>query len=282
MLHTTQQTVARWESGKVTPSVSALRDLATLFSTSVDDLLGENPFSEKMVTNTYYILRGDADGFWGHLGILHPGEPKTIWYPVTIGERRRLWRHLRSAGDSEWFVTTTLNNRILAFRAELMKRVWLLDDACDEPDGDWEWKTLWDDYNGLPKEVYRAMSEWAWDQLTGGNDFVENNSDTLQEIALETIKEGALLEKPEDVVKAIHHTSVRLRTGETFTYEVDPDELWSAIQELEAGLSQMLYLPKVGGDFDTFFSSSEVVSLDMPLIDVERSAKAAVEELEQA
>lgn len=272
MLRTTQQTVARWESGKATPSISALRDLATIFSTSVDDLLGINPFSEKIVTNAYYILRSDSDGFWGHLGLLQPGASKTTWYPITQGTRERIWRNLND-DDDDWLIITTLNNRMLALRSTFMKRIWLLDDACDEPKDDWDWKHLWDDYSGLPMEVYRAMSEWAWEQLGASNDFAENNSETLQKIALETIEEAELLNKPEDVLSAIHHTLIRLRSGEVYSYEAEPEALWETVQDVELGTSKMLYVPASGGDFESYFPSSEVALLDMPLIDVESAAR---------
>lgn len=281
MLRTTQQTIARWESGKAEPSVSALRDLATIFSTSVDDLLGKNPFSDKLVTNSYYILQDEGDGFWGHLGLLVPGQDKSTWYPITNGERERVWRHLRS-DENDWLVVTSLNNRILTFRADRMQRVWLLDDACDQPSEDWEWKTLWDDYSGLPKELYRAMSEWAWDQVGGLDDFSENNSPTLQEIAIDKIKEANLLDQPERILEVIHHTKIHMMDSAHYGYEVDPDELWSAIQNVEIDAPKMFYLPKAGGDFDSFFPSAQVALIDMPLIDVEEAAKKAIQELESA
>ena len=39
MLGTTQQTIARWESGKSEPNITALKDLAMIFGCSVGDLL---------------------------------------------------------------------------------------------------------------------------------------------------------------------------------------------------------------------------------------------------
>lgn len=154
-----------------------------------------------------------------------------------------------------------------------MKRVWLLDDACDGPKDDWEWKHLWNDYNGLPKEVYRAMSEWAWNKLGASSEFAENNSKTLQDIALEHVREAKLMDEPEQVLAAIHNTSVMLRSGEHYDYEVDADALWDAIQDLELGPSKMLSLPATGGDFQSYFPTKEIALLDMPLIDVEEAAR---------
>jgi transcriptional regulator with XRE-family HTH domain len=85
MLKTTQQTIARWESGKAEPSIAALRDLAMIFGTSIDDILGKNPFSGKIssVHLDYFKKEAISDGFWGHLGLLIPGQKQTKWFPVT-------------------------------------------------------------------------------------------------------------------------------------------------------------------------------------------------------
>jgi len=62
-LQTTQQTIARWETGKAEPNLSSLRDLAMIFGTSVDDVVGSNPISKRVTTNTYTLFtKGDQDG----------------------------------------------------------------------------------------------------------------------------------------------------------------------------------------------------------------------------
>jgi hypothetical protein len=104
-------------------------------------------------------------------------------------------------------------------------------------------------------------------------EFAENNSEALQKIALETVDEAKLLKQPEKVLAAIHNTSIRLRSGELYNYEVEPEELWEAIQDIELGPSRMFCLPATGGDFESYFPSQEVALLDMPLIDVEDAAK---------
>ena len=144
LLDTTQQTYARWESGKAEPPLAALRELALIFSTTVDHILGRT--ASRPQTTRYHLFADDADGFWGHLGLKLPSAGHTKWYPITVGEADRMRRILTGGFDTaEWAVIQTLNNRMLAFRPKQMQRIWLLDDDCDQPEGDWAWRAIWDD-----------------------------------------------------------------------------------------------------------------------------------------
>ncbi|MGH8685483.1 MAG: helix-turn-helix transcriptional regulator, partial [Nitrosospira sp.] len=75
ILKVTQQTIARWETGKAEPNLAALRDLAVILDTSVDELLGIGR-SHKVMASRYRQFVGvdHSDGFWGHLGLLYPNE----------------------------------------------------------------------------------------------------------------------------------------------------------------------------------------------------------------
>jgi transcriptional regulator with XRE-family HTH domain len=54
-LQTTQQTIARWETDKAEPNLSALRDLAMIFGTSVDDVVGSNRISKGHDNNLHPV-----------------------------------------------------------------------------------------------------------------------------------------------------------------------------------------------------------------------------------
>src|ERR1700761_1092343 len=176
LLKTTQQTYARWEGGKIDPPTAALRDLSLMFETSVDYILGRD--ESRPATSRYYILANDADGFWGHLGLHLPGNEKTSWFPITYGVANRLRGHLKiGAGAPDWLIAQTLDNHVLVFQPAKMERIWLLDDACDGPQDDWEWNAPLTGETGLPLEIYRAMRDWAEDQVCDVRDFEENNSE---------------------------------------------------------------------------------------------------------
>ena len=113
MLRTTQQTVARWESGRAEPSLAALRDLAVIFSTSVDDLLGRNPFSDAAVTNSYFSLDDGDEHFWGHFGVLLAGEKYTRWYPITLKQANQVDVAIsRISPDEPWLDTDGFMNAL--------------------------------------------------------------------------------------------------------------------------------------------------------------------------
>lgn len=270
-LSTTQQTYARWEGGKVQPPLSALRDLALIFSTTVDHLLGRGP--AKPATTRYHVLANDADGFWGHLGLLLPGAAKTSWYPITAGEATQLRRKFANGDASEWIVTQTLNNHVLAFRPAELKRIWLLDDACDEPKEDWDWEGPWNDYNGIPLELYKAMGDWVDEELSGSGDFEENNSPAMQETALSLIKEGSFLDRPDELNALLRHTVLHFTDGSTVKYEADRVDLENLIADLDAGMElSVVELSADGGDFESFYPIGALRMIDAPVIALEANS----------
>jgi transcriptional regulator with XRE-family HTH domain len=163
MLRTTQQTVGRWESGKVEPDIATLRDLAMIYGTSVDDILGQNPLTgAKTITSNHVFFRGDEEGekgcFWGHLGVRFPGQSKSSWYPITLSQAEQLDEFFANADpDHPWVTVRSLNNRFLLLNVLAVPRLVLLDEAADQPDDDWE--LPWDGPAGLPQEMYPALVE---------------------------------------------------------------------------------------------------------------------------
>ena len=88
MLRTTQQTVGRWESGKVEPDIATLRDLAMIYGTSVDDILGQNPLTgAKTITSNHVFFRGDEEGGEIHKKRPRLGGPGSDAYIRTKGGR---------------------------------------------------------------------------------------------------------------------------------------------------------------------------------------------------
>lgn len=268
MLKTTQQTIARWEAGKAEPGVAALRDLAMIFGTSVDDLLGTNPLSDKVtsVGMHYFNKKAIRDGFWGNFGCLLPGMKHTKWFPITLGTANRVSSALSDLEDGQWLCLSTLNNRMLALNPSKARRLWLLDEACDEPD-DWELDD--DEYEGNPLEFYRALDAYASDS----EEFRSTHSEALLKIIEEFIGERGLDE--EKICAFLHHTRIHATDGQMTSYWVEGNRLAEAVFDLEAELRPaMLNLPAFGGDFDSYFPPASLALIDMPLIDVMDAAKA--------
>lgn len=276
MLKTTQQTVARWESGQAEPSLAALRDLAVIFSTSVDDLLGKNPFSDAAVTNSYFSLDDGDEHFWGHLGVLLPGEKYTRWYPITLKQANQVDAAIdRISPDEPWLAVSTLNNRMLLINVPEVHRIHMLDDNADEVADDWE--LGWDSYQGHSLEIYRALANWA---MAIPDDEEEASSETFKEGLEEFIKEEGLTENL--IYEQIIETHLHSTNGQVRRCTPDQGRLLNAMMQIEypAGNSVFdLSEPDVG--LTSYVPAKAIRMLDMPLYQVMDAAKREREELEQ-
>lgn len=261
MLDTTQQTIGRWEKGQAEPSIKTLKDLALIFGTSVDDLLGTNPISEK--PTSAYLLREYGkeslhDAFWGNFGVLIPGCEKTKWYPITESEMIRIHNCLSS--ERKWILLTTLNNRALAINLEKVSRIWLLDDNVDQPD---DWEITGDQYYGLPFEIYRGMD----DLIRDPDEWDDNSSDKYRKIVQEEMKnlgwdEDSLYEK-------LHSTQIHTSNGNIFSYWAEPSNLQEIFYNADSDLIEsMIKINAFEGCFINFYHESTLSLIDMPLIDL--------------
>lgn len=276
MLKTTQQTIARWESGKAEPSISALRDLAVIYGTSVDDLLGNNPIATSVVSNLFCGVDDGDEHFWGHLGILLPGDKMTRWYPLTQAEADRVATKLRNVSREEpWFAVMTLNNRTLVLNGTAVKRIYLLDDNADEVFDDWE--LGWDSYQGESMEVYRLLANW-YDVDSGEQ--VEC-SDTLREGVTDLIKEHGL---SVDVVQEhVKDTIVQFRdrTTERHNMEFEVERLWEIVSELGIVQPVIFDLTQSDRGLEVYIPAEEVLMIDAPLYQVIDGAKAEERECQR-
>jgi transcriptional regulator with XRE-family HTH domain len=161
-LGTTQQTYQRWEKGVSRPPIDALQSLAILLKVPLKAILG-TPDGTSMGFDAHnHIITGDETGFWGHIGLQFAGEVTSRWYPISARESMRVSAVLSSCDDPDAVLSlSTLNNRVLVFKPAALSRIWLLDEACDEPDGETHFTDPphpeLDDTNGLPSSFYRAV-----------------------------------------------------------------------------------------------------------------------------
>jgi transcriptional regulator with XRE-family HTH domain len=269
MLKTTQQTIARWEASKAEPNINALRDLAMIFGTSVDDLLGTNPISNK-VTSTILYQFGEntmVDGFGGHVGLLLRGEKQTKWFPITLETANTISKALANMEeDNEFFYILTLNNRLLLINPTKVRRIWLLDDACDPPE-DWG-KEAAEDYSGNPIELYRGLDAYFYDR----DDLCKKSSEPYIKVI-----EGFIKKRKIDAEKAdqlLHETSIFMADGTIAAYYADPSCLWQIMFNLDLDdMPKMLAIHSYGGDYDSYYPTANVAVVSMPLIDVMDAAK---------
>lgn len=273
MMQTTQQTVGRWESGKAEPSLTALRDLAVIFATSTDDLLGTNPLSRQITTSLPLIYdMGESSGFWGHVGILLYGQENTHWYPITLSEANRIGTALSNAdSDQTWINLTTLNNRCLAINLPKIRRIWLLDDACDQPN---DWVINHNEYSGLPLEVYRGLDDY----FSCDEEWESNTSEAYRQTIKDVVDDLKLNE--DKAYKYLHDTNLYLADGEYISYWFEGSDLWGFIESIDMEFwSSMVRFTDLSGR-EIYFPIISLSMVDMPLIDIMDAAKVDHESID--
>jgi len=256
MLSVSQQTIARWETGKAEPNIAALRDIAVIFGTSVDDLIEFGKTGTKPSTVNYFIF-GNDEGFWGHLGLLVSGSSKTRWFPISLNTANSITRLINTEG-TKWLVVDTLNNRLLAINLSEVNRLWLLDDADNQIEGDWELD--WDGYQGYAGEIYKAIEDLIVDE--GALVEVEEYSETLRNIVSEISEEKNL--NSEKARALICNTHIHFKDGSTASFEVEPEDLYGVPLFLNEDNNSMIQMTRYGGRADSFFSPSTIRWIDIP------------------
>ncbi len=260
MLKTTQQSVARWESSQAEPSLAVLRDLAIIYNTSVDDLLGKSPLSSSVRTNSYFALDGGDEHFWGHLGILLPGEKYTSWYPITLQAANQVDAAIQRSGTSEpWMAVSTLNNRILLINVPQVERIYMLDDNADKVVDDWE--LGWDSYQGHSLEVYRALAEWA---MGLSEEDEEVSSETFREALALLIEEEGLT--ADLIIERVVDTHIHFTSGQVRRCSPNEQLLLEALNEVETPSGQLVFdLSELDIGLTTYIPLNAVRLINMPL-----------------
>lgn len=284
--------VRAWEDGTAEPDIIALRDLAIyVYHTSVDDLLGVNPFTPAVVSTGFLYSGGEEEslvsGFWGHVGILAPGLEKTRWYPIDADEYRYGYRDVQVKGPQQWACIRTLANRVLAINPLAMRRIWFLDEACDGPNEDWE-----DIIMHNPLEWYRVLDLYLPDHREGSQ-YDKQTSLKLKKSVSEYIRKRELKTVEGNDYEAalrhwLHDTVIHFTDGTTVSYEIshrDLAVLYSAIDTSHEmneddgwGVPKMLHLDHAYMEYQSWFPRDRIAMIDMPMIDLWDAIKREEEE----
>jgi transcriptional regulator with XRE-family HTH domain len=105
-LGTTQQTVARWESGQTAVPSNQLRDLARLFEVTVDDLLGYKFGEEPRRDRRFAVVYPDQP--FGEVQVTCAFGSRS--YPLDKSQREAFAQDLNEV-PSDWFAFSTLDGR---------------------------------------------------------------------------------------------------------------------------------------------------------------------------
>ncbi|MDO0945461.1 helix-turn-helix domain-containing protein [Chromohalobacter israelensis] len=253
--------VERWEKDPGSLTEHGLSGLAYCFGLSSEDLLAAiDGNSFKLTTSDYYInkCKDFEDGWWGHFGVRLNGQDTSKWFPITLQEANRVSRVLSSiTSREEWMIVETLNNRILVFRPTAVSRLWLLDEAADEPDDDWQ--ISWDGYSGKPGEFYKGLEEYYWEGV-GCEGSGEVSSIVRKHVEAFTDIHDLDL----DQVRAlVVETQIYDIDGGGFSYDVGDSRLSRIVDSIELELPVLMF--ELGNENGDLYVSADSVSLiDIP------------------
>lgn len=276
-LGVTEQLVTQWENGDAQPDTPALRDIATLLGTNVDDLTDFATNGRRM-TSHHWVPGEDAifDGLWGRMGLLLPGEKNCRWYPITFAEYTRVTDTLSTEhAEPQWLVVSTLNNRKLLINPALIRRIRLIDDAAERPEDD-TWQLGWDSEEGLSPELYRALDEYFTDEL----DFDTNNSPAAQKVIHMLVAKYKL-----NTAKAMHlvaHTHVHLESCPTTSVRAANADIYNLVLDAYAGMPLGISLSTQDSEEENHFSPQQVALVDIPLLQFQMAEVEASAEMEGA
>ncbi|NQT57591.1 MAG: helix-turn-helix transcriptional regulator [Bacteroidetes bacterium] len=274
-LNTSQQTIARWETGKVEPSIANLRDLAFILHTSVDYIIGRTSTTPKISLPFYSInnpIDPELDGLWENLGLKPTNSDKTFWYPIT----NQIQETVHScAQNSHWFSIDTLNNKIVCINPKGINRFVLLDEAADEFPHDWQ--VAWHEHGCYPPVLYEVLEliQNEEDGIITLPDEAKISSELI-DFGKEIILDNSL--EPDDINQITTMIKIFFKDGSIESYYVSEYETFADfIFYLSCEtLPETLYIPT--DEFNIYLPLESIAILEIPLLKVNLAQK--LEELD--
>lgn len=260
VLGTTQQTIARWEAGKVEPNIASLRDLAICLDTSVDYLLGKEPVLAYQNTDPFSWIKGDKSGYWGNIGIRPPNHEYSIWYPVTTLTMESVYEEIQSISNSSFIPFQTLNNKMVVFCPSRIESLIFLDEADDQVIGDWRVSPA--DIEGWPEEIYECLQHLLWN-IEGDIDDNEEFSEKLVSVSKNLITEHKLTQ--EDLIRMCLHTRIIHTSGKNKYLDVASMKMADALFHFEQENIDFLMLPLGNEERNIFLSLNLIALIEFPL-----------------
>ena len=233
-LHTTQQTIQRWETGKTNISSDSLKELAVVLDCSVDELLGIAKYSRTRYS-TWFLSESEKKGrqkligYYGgvYLKMQKISQPKD--YPVDDIAAQKIDGYFpeidRGGIDFNWIYFETLDNKIVFVNLRALKSA----------------KLYTDRYEVAPPfshpEVYRFITDWDVEELKDGTTATEiaednNISEDFAEKAIGVINNYEKTEDEEWSWTSFETVNIYWLDGERESCILDR-RLWWTISDLK-------------------------------------------------
>ncbi len=263
--------ISAWESGLKALSKQDISTLAYVFGLSSEELTDYlNGHSTKLTTNMYHYFGKDSnlDGWWGHVGVCLKSKQKTKWFPISIETANLVSSVLVNINSKEdWLIIDTLNNRTLAVRPALVKRIWLLDEGADETI---DWSVPRDGYGGKPGEFYKGLEAYCFDEIEG--DECEISMYVKQQIEDYTDAQDI------DTVQAhklVSETNIYDTDDTKFGHIIGDEEIRRLITDIECEVPVLFNLSNENAEL--YLSSENIVLIDMPKRRVDMALREELE-----
>lgn len=245
---TTQQTIARWETGKSEVGAPQLRDLSVIFGCSVDRLLGSKNAARRVHSRAASHLSSGEP--YGTSRIVFGGGSRD--YPIDVENmqyiEKRLFGEFGLEDNTSWLEFAALNNRLVLVNLAAVK----------------SWKLLSDDEEEMPDYETTAVYEAL-------------HHDYVPEVGTPAYAARAAIVKrlePRGTEQLTHVTHVVFCDGTVEKHFLD-DEVVSAIFDLmanqdEVGSNAFTLVGAEGGHVRSFVNLSHVALIDVPHFEFSR------------
>lgn len=262
-------------------TLAELRDIAVCLSVGVGDLLGQKYFETQVGEMDDFIHLSKEDdieeisGFWGHIGILLEGDDMYHWYPITRNTRSMVYQMM----DDRRMVVPCMNNRALLLNMENVRKVMLLDEACDAPgDADWDPKVSCGE---IPNVIYEALEEYGTDDY---QETSQRMSDRLKRTLDNLIRKNEWTE--DEIYQMLNDSLIYYTNGKAESHWIEFGERETLSEEVmcicdyqdEDLYSDILRFEEMDGP-EIILNMKYVAMLEMPLLKLENAILSILKDM---
>ncbi len=191
MLNTTQQNVARWETGISKPPIDTLKDLQMIFKVSLNEIISDKkPILKKYHDFFPTYKHGSLEAtnaFWGDVGFKIPNSNDKLWFRISSKNYIEARQNIQLLYSQDEFENTDLNLSVIEtlehqtvfLVMQNLNSIDFQDDAGDSAD-------QWDYYKDRPL-LENSYLELVADYYHEPEKFNKETSDKLKKIISEDI-----------------------------------------------------------------------------------------------